>query len=247
MDYAEFIETITEQSAAIRAVAVEAGPDADIATCTKWDVHALVQHLARVQGWAATAVADADAGTQPPRPEGPADFAELLPWWDEQLATLVDGLRAHEPADPAWAFGPNTPRSMLFWARRQAHEAAIHRLDVESALSDPPVTHFAPAFAADGIDEMLTWIAPLDQRWPEATLTGSVLYHAADAGRAWLVTFAPGAVPTITDAAAALGGGLTSDATVAGTADAVYRAVWGRPSTAVRSGDAELGGAIHGR
>lgn len=247
VEYAEYIETMIEQSASLRSAAVAAGPDADIATCTEWNVGRLVRHLARVQGWAADAVAAADTTTPPTRPDPPADFVDVLPWWDEQLARLAAGLRARNSNDPAWSFAPSTPRTMGFWARRQAHEAAIHRLDAESALADAPATQFEPSFAADGVDEMLRVMAPFDARWPESTLAGTVLYHAADAGRAWLVTFTAGQVPQIEDAASVAGGGLDADATVVGTADALYRAVWGRPTTAVVSGDADLGRAIHGR
>lgn len=247
MEYGEYIETITKQSDAMRAAAVEAGPDADVQNCAEWNIHKLVRHLAKVHAWAAAAVVTADPNTPPARTDPPAEFADLLPWWDEQRTRLVTGLWRHDPADPAWAFGPLSPRNVAFWARRQAHETAIHRLDAESALAAPPSTQFDPAFAADGVDEILSWIVPLDRRWTDSALVGSVLYHAADAGRAWLVTFTPGTAPEVADAADSPGGGFTADATVAGTADAVYRKVWGRPSTAVSSGNTELAGAIHGR
>src|SRR5690606_39584907 len=43
------------------------------------------------------------------------------------------------------------------WARRQAHEAAIHRIDVELAAGAEPTT-FDTAFATDGADEALSMI-----------------------------------------------------------------------------------------
>jgi hypothetical protein len=66
-------------------------------------------------------------------------------------------------------------------------------------------------------------------------LSGTVLYHAADAGRAWTVRLVPGQLPqtapeTVTE----------PDASVIGLADAVYRAAWGRPSGALVSGDTTL-------
>ena len=45
------------------------------------------------------------------------------------------------------------------WARRQAHETAIHRYDAESASGD--VNGFDLDFAVDGIDEILVGFAPL--------------------------------------------------------------------------------------
>src|SRR6204780_1534249 len=76
----------------------------------------------------------------------------------------------------------DAPSPLAFWARRQAHEPAIHRADAESAAGD--VTPFPAVFAADGIDELLVCFAsrggvpgPQDQvkgRWagPRAHLDG---------------------------------------------------------------------------
>jgi hypothetical protein len=62
-----------------------------------------------------------------------------------------------------------------------------------------------------------------------------VLYHAADAGRAWTVRLVPGQLPQTAAEA-----GTEPDASVIGLADAVYRAAWGRPSGAVVSGDSAM-------
>lgn len=45
------------------------------------------------------------------------------------------------------------PNAQAFWARRQAHETAIHRLDAEQACGT--ATPFGAVQAADGIDEWL--------------------------------------------------------------------------------------------
>ena len=47
----------------------------------------------------------------------------------------------------------DAPSSLAFWARRQAHETAIHRADAESASGVRP--EYEPEFAADGIDELI--------------------------------------------------------------------------------------------
>jgi hypothetical protein len=66
-----------------------------------------------------------------------------------------------------------------------------------------------------------------------------VLFHAADAGRAWLLTLTAGQAPTVGPATE-----IDADASVVGTADAVYRAAWRRPSTAVVNGDRSLVAAL---
>ncbi|MGH3991485.1 MAG: hypothetical protein ACRDSN_03365, partial [Pseudonocardiaceae bacterium] len=71
--------------------------------------------------------------------------------------------------------------------------------------------------------------------WAVSELAGTVLYHAADAGRAWAVRLVPGQLPqTVPEAVTEPG------ASVVGLADAVYRAAWGRPSGALISGDSAL-------
>jgi uncharacterized protein (TIGR03083 family) len=71
---------------------------------------------------------------------GPGD-AELLGWFRDGHAELVRALRSADPRLSCWTFLP-APSSLAFWARRQAHETAIHRADAESAAG--PVTRFPP-------------------------------------------------------------------------------------------------------
>jgi hypothetical protein len=77
---------------------------------------------------------------------------------------------------------------------------------------------------------------------PEVTVEGTLLVHAADAGRAWLVRAHDGVVEVgpVDEPAT------DTDASLVGTADAVYRAVWKRPSTALSSGKSEMLSAING-
>ena len=48
---------------------------------------------------------------------------------------------------------PARPSPLAFWARRQAHETAIHRVDAEAAAGSTPT--YDAAFAIDGIAELL--------------------------------------------------------------------------------------------
>ncbi|HEY0452275.1 maleylpyruvate isomerase N-terminal domain-containing protein [Actinophytocola sp.] len=241
MDFASYLEQVARQAAALRAAAVAAGPGAPVPTCPEWTVRGLVRHIARVHNWvikALDAVPTAE-GVRPDRP--PEVWDELLPWWDDQVAAMVGTLEAKGPDAPAWVFHPEVETTAVFWARRQAHETAIHRLDAEHANAGSdgaaavPSLVFEPDFAADGIDEALVLMVPrkLARERPDAK--GTVLFHAADAGRAWTVHLEPGEVPRVTTAEE-----VDTDASVVGTADAVYRATWHRPSTAVTTGDQTL-------
>jgi uncharacterized protein (TIGR03083 family) len=246
VDYASFLDQVARQAAALRAAAVSAGPGATVPTCPKWTVHDLVSHIAGVHNWVVQAVRTDSAGTRPVRATPPGDWDDLLAWWDGQLATMLDDLKTAGPDAPTWVFHPEVDATAAFWARRQAHETAVHRLDAEHASAgsaDPsavPSLVFSPELAADGIDELLVLMTPrvLDRHRP--TVGGTVLCHAADAGRAWLVRLTPGEIPEVGPA-----GDVEADASVVGTADAVYRAVWRRPSTAIVTGDRTLVEALH--
>lgn len=241
---------LKEQAALFRAVTVQAGGDAAVPTCPEWDVRKLVRHLGRVYAMVSLAV-ELEPDAQPPRPQqAPEDFEGALQWWDEKFHELSDKLSTMDPDRPAWAFF--TSGSVSAWTRRMAHETAIHRLDAEHALAGlgPDHVHnliFDPAFAADGVDEMLTVLLGSDPGWAERSDAGRVLYHAPDAGRTWLVTFRPGKEPSVGSPQDAALGAHEVDATVAGTGDALYRKVWGRPSNAITTGDHALATVVNGR
>jgi uncharacterized protein (TIGR03083 family) len=238
VEFDAYLNHVREQAAALRAAAVKAGPDAEVPTAPGWDVRKLVRHIARVHNWVVLSLDTGPDGERPEAERPPEDWETLLAYWDTQLDAMLDGLRRRGPDQPAWTFG--NAGTTGWWARRQAHETAIHRLDAEHAAHGDAVDHlvFDPEFAADGIDEALMFMIT---RRP-ADASGTVLYHAADAGRAWLVTAIAGQPP---QAAAELDSGLDADASVVGTADAVYRAVWRRPSHAVIGGNHTLVAGIN--
>jgi uncharacterized protein (TIGR03083 family) len=235
VEFADYLSETRRQAAAMRIAAVAAGPGAEVASCPGWTVHRLVRHIARVQAQVVLSL-DADPAGEAPRTERPPeDWDELLAFWDATVTTMLDELARRGPGRPAWAFAHFEGTG--FWARRQAHETAIHRLDAEHAAHGDDVPHmvFDPGFAADGVDEVLHVMIA---RFP-TDVSGTVLVHAADAGRAWQVTLTEGGKPGIGKATE-----LDTDASLVGTADAVYRALWKRPSTAVVNGDPALVAAL---
>ncbi|TDD10545.1 maleylpyruvate isomerase family mycothiol-dependent enzyme [Saccharopolyspora terrae] len=241
MDLDFHLDAFHEQAEAFRRAVLKAGPDVAVPTCPGWDVRRLTGHVAQAYWRARESLKLERGGSRPRAPEAPADFDAALSWWDELRTDLRTQLSTVDPDLPVYAiFAGGTPAG---WARRVAHETAIHRLDVELVLGQGGDLVFDPELAADGIDEMLTKLLPLGD-WTTREHRGTVLYHAADAGRAWLVTYRPGEPPTT---GAPSDAGLETDATAAGTADALYRRVWGRPSSALVTGDAALAGVAAGR
>ncbi|MBY8847950.1 maleylpyruvate isomerase family mycothiol-dependent enzyme [Saccharothrix longispora] len=237
MDHADFVKHLRTEYTALRAAAEAAGPDAPVPTCSGWTVRDLVDHLGRTHAWTLKALTTPPDGPRPDFPERPTEWRELLDWWTAAVAELADTLAGTTSNTPAWTFAG--PATFGFWSRRQAHETAIHRLDAEHALHGDgvPSLLFDVEFAADGVDELLGVVSPYVSGRKPVERAGRLLFHAADAGRAWEVRLTPGEPPVVgpvTDS------GTDEDFTLAGTADALYRAVWGRPSGAIASGDRSL-------
>ncbi|MCK2236682.1 MULTISPECIES: maleylpyruvate isomerase N-terminal domain-containing protein [unclassified Crossiella] len=243
MEHTDFLEQIRVHSEAMRAAALKAGPEAQVPTCPDWTVQKLTAHQARAQAWAADNLTAGLVDVRPEFPPAPQDWAELHAWWVAEQERLIGLLTEKGRTAPAWTFGMPLPEPGAMWARRMAHEVAIHRLDAEHALHevaggvDPArELRFEPAFAADGIEEALV-MAQLFRKHEERTEQGTILFHAADAGLAVVLTLTPGQVAKV---GPVQGSGIDTDTVVAGTADAIYRRLWNRPNTAVVTGNSEL-------
>ncbi|PRX45519.1 uncharacterized protein (TIGR03083 family) [Prauserella shujinwangii] len=192
-----------------------------------------MRHIARVHSWTVAAGAD-PSGENVRAGTPPDDWDALLAWWEEQREALRKMFTAG-PDAPAWLSFGNYTRTVGSWARRQAHEAAIHRIDAELARGGGTV-QFDPAFAGDGIDELLAMLVWGRRDWSAFAADGTVLVHAEDIGRLWTLRLLPGKAPRLADTEQPF----EPDVTVEGSADAVYRAVWRRPSAASVTGDAAL-------
>ncbi|MEE1940773.1 maleylpyruvate isomerase family mycothiol-dependent enzyme [Streptomyces sp. TRM 70361] len=154
MEIDRHLETLEAEGESLLTAALRAGWDAEVPTCPGWRVRDLVAHQGTVHRWAGTVVAGRHpAGVPAPREDVPDD--RLPDWFTEGHRRLLRILR-EAPADlECWTFLPGSPTPRAFWARRQAHETTVHRVDAELA-SDPAPGRIDPAFAADGIDELLT-------------------------------------------------------------------------------------------
>ena len=162
-----------------------------VPTCPEWTLRQLATHVGRAHRWAAEIVGTRSAEFIPFRqvPDGriPDDPALHAPWLRTGAALVVEAVR-QAGSDPVWAFGG--PRPASFWARRMAHETAVHRADAQITAGRQP--EFDAGVAADGIDEWLTATSgsgPSDSR-VGALPDGAVLHvHVTDDGvdGEWLV------------------------------------------------------------
>ncbi len=131
------------------------------------------------------------------------------------------------------------PSPLAFWARRQAHETAIHRYDAQSALSGgppAPAAAFGPAFAADGVDELIMGFAARKKyRHDNGNASGnaggerSLTVRARDADARWRVRLADGGntVSRTVDQDDPEG-----DCTLDGPAAGLYAFLWNRVDAA---------------
>lgn len=243
MEIAEHITAVGQEAKLFAEAAEQVGLDADVPTCPGWTMRDLVRHLSEIHLWAAAHVAQ-------PHHDKPwvDDLAELAVFWpdlavfwpdDNELtssyldinANLVDALESAPLDVESFTFLP-APSPLAMWARRQAHETAIHRFDAENAAGI--ASEFDPIFASDGIDELLAGFAPRRDEFPIAS-EKTMMIHAEDTNDRWRVTMEPGGITT-------LRGDGPADVTLTGDASDLYLMLWNRGSDSnVRiTGDSEL-------
>jgi uncharacterized protein (TIGR03083 family) len=230
MDVDTHLDHLTAEGLLLADAAARAGWDAPVTACD-WDVRQLVTHVGGIHRWAAaivgTASPESDKAAADAVGTGPGDD-ELLDWYREGHVALLDTLRA-APADlDCFAFLP-APSPLAFWARRQAHETAIHRADAESAFSD--ITPFTVDLAQDGIGELVQGFARRRSNAIESP--GRFALRPDDGGAPWLVTFGGERIDAVQSDADA-------DAVVVGSSSDLYLWLWNRPSPATVNGDAAV-------
>jgi len=193
-------DEITGSTATLARLAVGADLTRTVPTCPEWTMRQLITHVGRAHRWATAIVTTRSAVPIPFRevPDGkpPADPRGHAGWLRAGAAGVVDAVRAagddqvwtHRGPGPAW-----------YWARRMAHETAVHRADAQIALGQRP--RIDPVTAADGIDEWLGFLAapdPGEDRPALAGLHGRVLHvHVTDeevAAGEWMIRPAAGGV-----------------------------------------------------
>ena len=215
-------------------------PDLPVITCPGWDVSALGQHLTSIHGWATAALRTPPDGPEPAEPAlldvtGPDLATEYV--FAAQL--LLDTLDDLDPDTPCWAFGP--PQRAAFWARRQAHEVAVHRFDLQRAAGEVP-NRMPVDLAVDGIDEVVTMFFPRQVRLGRIPpLTRTLAIRPTDAEARWVVAG---------DGTAPDSGVDEAEATVEGTSHDLALLLWHRVTlddrTVTLTGDESAGRAVLG-
>ncbi len=236
MEVSELIQQLRADGERLTSVAASVDLAADVPTCPDWSVADLLHHLGGVHRWATGFVHG--AGRQPEDGDlerfvgGWPQDDRLVAWFRDGHAGLVDALRSASPDLDTWTF-MDAPSPRVFWARRQAHETAIHRIDGESAVGE--VTGVPTPFAVDGIEELLFGFAPRATRSDDVTRRRVLAVQPTDVDRTWSVTFEPNGL-TVRPAIEA-----EPDAWVRGPAAAIYRCLWNRGADEIElTGDEDV-------
>src|SRR3954462_1137017 len=217
----EHIAAIAEHAEQLGATATATGLDVPVPTCPGWAVRDVIGHLGGVHRWAAAHVEE--ARTEPPARsdlEQPPGDDELLEWFRDGHARLVNVLEAADDSLECWTFLP-APFPRAFWTRRQAHETTFHHPEVASAAGT--AVSVEPAFAVDGLDELLMgfFARQRGRLLADPGLTLGVRVTDAGESDAWTVRVGPQSREV--DRGSGHG-----DLVVSGKASDVYLFLWNR-------------------
>jgi uncharacterized protein (TIGR03083 family) len=251
-DIPGYIARLREEGELLAGAAERAGLDAPVPACPAWRVRDLLKHVGYVHRWAAGYVREQHpkwvdrASEKEILAGGPRDDA-LPGWFRDGHAALVRALEAAGEDTTCWTF-LEAPSPLAFWARRQAHETAIHRVDAEQAAAaagaagvragnDASIAagagaggdaSIAPEFAADGVDELLMGFLGRDAKRESWDGPPGVLGIHADDGTGatahWRVASAAGQLAVTREAGPA-------DCDITGSAARLYLMLWNRRDT----------------
>jgi uncharacterized protein (TIGR03083 family) len=215
------------------------GTRTTVPTCPGWQVRDLVRHTGMVHRWATAFVEEGHREHRPADGEPDLDGTELLDWFRQGHAALVAALRAAPDDLECWTFLP-APSPRAFWARRQAHETAVHRMDAESAAGQR-LSALPHEFAVDGIDELLAAMHARDRSRVRTDPPGTLRVTATDTPSGpdpvWTVHLTKDAPPRTVRSAEG-----PADTELSGPAGLLYAVLWNRlpAESAGPAGDTRL-------
>ncbi|MEV0321164.1 maleylpyruvate isomerase family mycothiol-dependent enzyme [Streptomyces sp. NPDC050658] len=232
MKISEYLHILDSEGKLLARAAEAAGTGADVATCPDWQVRDLLRHTGVVHRWAAAFVAEGHTSPRAPGEEPELDGAALVDWYRQAHAGLVATLRDASPDVQCWAFLP-APSPLAFWARRQANETTIHRVDAESALGGEP-SPIGAEFAADGVDELLTGFHARDRSRVRTEKPRTLRVRTTDTGDVWTVRLTQ--EPPVTER----GEAGEAECEISGPAEQLYLSLWNRAPFPQVTGDSAL-------
>ena len=238
----DHLAVIIASADALLADAAEAALSDPVPTCPGWTVADLLAHHGGVCRWAA-AIVGSGRSTNLTDTEldaalaAPVGRRALLDWYGAATAGLVAALQQPGP-DTGLVFLRDAPPPRRFWARRLAHETTVHRVDMLSArLGHVPLvgtTGIGVDLAQDGLDELLMGFVPRRSSALRADEPIVMAVEPTDTASSWTVRIDTG--PPVSSA----GSVAQPDATLTGSAAALYLGLWNRGDEIAEHGEAAV-------
>ena len=224
MKISEHIEALQREGRLLATAAIRTELDVPIRTCPEWCMRDLVRHVGGVHRWATGYIADRrtefwDVGLEDVVGTWPDD-PDLIDWYHEGHTKLVNTFASAPPDLDCLTFLA-APSPLAMWARRQAHETAIHRVDAESPGNT--IIEIPPVFAADGVDELLSCFITRPGRGPKVDRPCSFHVHTADTDDDWYLQI--GLEEVITSRRSG-----PANCTIKGAANDLFLLLWNRRS-----------------
>jgi uncharacterized protein (TIGR03083 family) len=247
----DYIAQLQAEGGLLASSAAGLSLDLPVPTCPPWSLRDLLRHVGYVHRWATRYVTERHT-EQVPRLDEKAVLAQdipdagLLDWFRAGHAALVSALSSADPGLACWSFLP-APSPLAFWARRQAHETTVHRVDVQLAAAavrpGRPVAPVPAVQAADGLDELLMGFARRNARNGPRSDPPRALFIDAGTAR-WVIRMGPERAEVDRGGDGAAGPG---DCTVTGPVPDLYLLLWNRRGPAGLDVTGERGVLAHWR
>ncbi len=226
LTFSDHLDALRTSADRLGRLAASVEEQTSVPSCPGWDVRALLAHQTMVHRWAAARVTGIDPEALPTQTEIRETVDDLGSFYDEGVQEVVAALEEAPEDLTAMTFLRDSPAPRQFWARRQAHETTIHMIDALTAtLGRFPTTAEADIgtpLAIDGIDELLRGFFT---RGKSKLFDGeeyAVSVAPTDTPRRWTVRVAEQLTVDPGDEAA------DTEATITGSAVAIYLALWNR-------------------
>jgi uncharacterized protein (TIGR03083 family) len=231
VDVDGYIGFVASEGTALVAAAERAGLWADVPTTPGWKMCDLLIHVGTAHRWFAGLVGDAWPTFRPPDDPPAIEVASVVGWYRAGHERLIETLRAAPSDLDCWTLLPASS-PLVFWARRAAHETAVHRADAQSATMQPRPA--APALGVDGIEELLFGFHARASSTLRTSEPRTLRVRAADTGDVWTIwiTCDPPRTTAGTEAPA--------HCEVSGPAGLLYLALWNRVAFPELEGDASV-------
>lgn len=240
MDDLRYLELVRSDSDLLLA-AVRSAPDTRVPSCPDWTALDLLRHVGAVYEHKLRCL---ELDREPKDGEfepAPAELEPLAAWFTGRRDALLAQLAERGPAQPTYTWFP-PDQSVGFWFRRMALETAVHRIDAELAAGR--TTPVDPELAADGVDEVVGFLAHDFGDRSELALGADRTVELRCADRRWALTLR-------TDRLEHAPADTVADASITGDPTDLLLHVWNRPvtwvSSVVESGDPEVLTALRTR